>query len=603
MTRTTHTPHPGLLPALLAGLGSLLVPAGAAAFPFILNDDIRGVWNNSVVVAAAVRAKDPDKQLVGYNNAPEYPGARGAVSVNDDGNLNYRKGDTISAPLVYTTDLEIRYKGRYGIYGKARAWYDYAGEHNKVPHGSIANGYVPDRKLDDGGYYSYNKLSGSQVLDFYTYGNWDIDASRLTGRLGQQSINWGESLLYTGINAFNPINYSALGRPGVRQDDALVPVNRLYANLITRNGVSMEGFYALDWEESHLPACGTIAQVIDAIADPGCNASTSAVPLTDRQQYDFAPPPNNPFLIPRLSQKKPDADGQYGLSARYFVEGLDTEFGLYYVKFHATTPVLNMTLCENGWEGCSAVDGINVPLQYHEDVEAYAISAATGVRNIALSAELSQFRDLPAQRNFPELVEGATQNRGIYAGRMRATGDGNLFSGGFKVDRTQLLLGSQMDLSPAVGLADASLAVEAAGQWVTNLPGADEERIGRGGNWGAAAYNGVCQPLSQNTQGGCKTEGFATDFVWGYRVLAAVALPRPARGIDLLPLLGWSHDVKGYSTDGTMVEGRHVINLRLRAIFQRAFFLEIGRTWVNSNTAYDSLRDKDLYSIAAGVAF
>ena len=603
MRRAPGTDRPPAPTRTVAALCAALLSPGAAALPFVINDDIRGVWNNSVVVAAAVRAKDPDRQLVGFNNAPQYPGARGAVSVNDDGNLNYRKHDLISAPLLYTTDLEVRYKGRYGVYGKAQAWYDYAGEQDRVPHGSIANGYVPDQKLNDGDYHDYNQFSGFRVLDLYTYANWDVDTSRLTARLGQQSINWGESLLYTGINGFNPINYSALGRPGVRQDDALVPVNRLYTNLITRNGISIEAFYALDWEESHLPACGTITQVVDASADPGCSAATSAFPLTDRQQFDFAPLPGNPFIIPRVSAKKPGGGGQYGISSRYFVEALDTEFGLYYINFHATTPVLDVSLCENGWEGCTALDGIALPLQYHKDVQAFAVSAATGVRNVALSAELSRFQDLPVQRNFPELVEGATRNRGIYADRMRATGDGNVFDGSFRADRTQLLLGGQMDLSPTIGLADAALAVEVAGQWVSNLPGTDEERIGRGGNWGAAAVGGVCQPLTQNTQDGCKDNGFATEFVWGYRVFTALTLPRPARGIDLQPLLGWSHDVDGYAVDGTLVQGRRVINLKLRAIFQRVFFIEIGRTWVNSNTDYDNLRDKDIYSVAAGLAF
>jgi hypothetical protein len=571
--------------------------------PFQINDDIRGTWNNRLVAGAAIRAKEPDRQLVGFNNAAEYPGGKGATSVGDDGNLNYREGDLISTPLVYTTDIELRYRNRFGIYGKARAWYDYTGESNHVPHGSIANGYIPDQKLDDSNYYDYNEVSSYELLDRYVYGNLDIGASRLTGRVGHQSINWGESLLHTGINAFNPINFSALGRPGVRQDDALVPVNRVYTNLITRNGISIEGFYALGWQESRLPPCGALGQPVDAIADPGCNAGTAATPLSDRQQYDYAPLAQNPLITPRVSQQQPGNGGQYGLSTRYFVEALDTEFGLYYVNFHATTPVLDLSLCDNGQEGCSSLDGLELSLNYHEDVEAFAISAATGVRSLAVSAELSHFRDLPAQRNFPELIEGATKNRGIYADRMAAAGNGQLFDGGWKAKRSQLLLGGQLDLSSAVGLADASLAAEASGQWVSNLPDSKEERIGRNGNWGAAAVNGVCPSLTRQTEGGCNTDGFATEYSWGYRLFAAITLPRPARGVDLYTLLAWNHDVDGYSVDGSQVEGRRLINLRLQMIFQRAWFIELGRTWINSNTDYDPARDKDTYTIAAGVAF
>jgi hypothetical protein len=592
------------IPAALISAVCLLAACKAGAMPLVISDDIRGMWNSTIVAGAAIRAKDPDKQLVGANNAPEYPGAKGAGSVNDDGNLNFSKGDVIGAPIVYTTDLELRYRKRYGVYGKGRAWYDPVGESSNVPHGSIANGYVPDEKLDDSDYYSHNKFSGSQLLDLYTYANWDIGASRLSGRYGRQSINWGESLLHTGINAFNPLNFSALGRPRIGQDDALLPVNRVYSNFITRNGISLEAFYNLDWEESHLPPCGTFAQIVDLIADPGCFAATSATPLTDQQQFDFHSPEGNPLLTPAPQSSKPGNGGQYGLSTRYFVEPLNTEFGLYYVNYHATLPTLAVNLCQNGWEGCSSLDGLSLPLTFHEDVKAYAISAATGVRNIALSAELSHFHDLPVQRNFPELIAGATRNQGIYADRMSNAGNGAQFSGAWKADRTQLLLGGVMDLTSTIGLANATLVAEVSSQWVNNLPGDDEERIGRPGVWGNAIANGEpCESATQKTEGGCKVDGFATDFSWGYRLLVSMSLPRPARGIDLIPLISWRHDVEGYAVDGSQVEGRSAITFRMRAVFQRAFFLDLTRTWNNSTNDYDILRDKDIYSIALGVSF
>ena len=55
--------------------------------------------------------------------------------------------------------------------------------------------------------------------------------------------------------------------------------------------------------------------------------------------------------------------------------------------------------------------------------------------------------------------------------------------------------------------------------------------------------------------------------------------------------------------DGSQVEGRRVIGLSLQALFQRTWFLEFGRTWVHSNTDYDIVRDKDVYTVAAGVVF
>ncbi len=575
------------------------------AFPFKLTEDLRGAWNNSVVVGAAFRAKDPDRQLAGFNNADELAGAKGATSVGDDGNLNFRDGDLVTAPLVYSTDLELRFRNRYGIFGRYRAWYDYAGENREVPHGHYPNRYRPDSNLDDSDFEDYNKFSGSELLDLFAYGNWDLGDAKLTARVGQQSINWGESLLYTGLNAFNPLNFAALARPSIRQDDALVPVNRAYANLITRNGVSLELFYALAWEGSRLPACGSLAQPVDVLIDPACAAGTSAAPLSDREQVAFTlPDGGQPYLVPRTRQSNPGSGGQYGVAARYFVEPLDTEFGAFYVNYNAVNPVQDLIQCDTGWEGCTSLDGLELSLKYPKGVQAMAMTAVTGVRNAALTAELSHFKDLPVQRNFPELIEGATQNRGIYARRMRDAGTGSLFSGGWKADRTQLLIGSVVDLASTIGLADTTLAAEVSGQWLHDLPGMSQERIGRNGNWGAArAPDGVCQPLVQATEGGCRTEGFATGFNWGYRLLLTMALPRPARGVDLQPRAAWSHDVDGYAVDGTLVEGRQVLNLGLRIVYQRAIFLDLGRSWVRSNTDYDVLRDKDLYTVTAGIAF
>lgn len=588
------------LPALICGLVAVLPALQVKALPFEINEDIRGAWNNTLVVAAAFRARDADKQLVGYNNAVELPGAHGAVSTTDDGNLNYQKGDLISAPLVYTTDLELRYKDEYGVYGKMRSWYDYAGENQEVAHGHVPNNYQPDSKLDDSGFYAYNQFSGYEVMDLYVYGNWDIGENRLTARLGKQSINWGESLLHVGINGFNPINFAALGRADVRQDEALVPVNRIYTNLITDNGVSLEAFYALDWESSRLPPCGSFVSS-DLMLDSSCLLGTSALDYTDYQQL------NDPFLRNALvaqvtNQDKPDGSGQYGLSSRYFVESLDTEFGLYYVNFDATIPVATMRNCDQGVV-CLPPNGFEIPLHYQENMQMFGISAATGEGETAFSAELSYLKDLEVQRNVPEMLEGglAFQDQGIYASRMQALGPGEVLDG-FLVDRTQLLLGANMDISRDIGLNEASLVVEASGQWV-DLPSTDVERIGRNGNWGAArAPDGVCDQRTVYA-GGCKVDGFATSFAWGYRALFTFTQPLPGYGLEFQPRFAWSHDVEGHSVDGTQVEGRQVFGATLRTIFQRRFFLDVGRTWFKTDTQYDGLRDRDAYVIATGLAF
>lgn len=571
--------------ASLGGMAAMLAAGPLFAFGFVVNDDVRGAWNNTIVVGTAIRADSPDPQFVGATNADQYPGAKGAVSSADDGNLNFRKGDVTTAPLTLFSDFELRYRNQYGVFARARAWYDMQLENHGVPHGHMANAYVPGAKLDDSGFFTPNKFKGGELLDAYAYGNFDIGDSRLTVRLGQQTVNWGESVLYPGLNTFNPLNFAALARPGARLDDALLPVNRVYANLIARDGLSLEAFYTLAWRRSNLPSCGTLGGLADMLPDPACFGLTIG-PFADQAAHRLG------LFLPKLVDQDPGASGQYGLAARYFAESVRTEFGVYMVRFNSPNPMLSIIPNRPG-QLLPAIQS-----QYAPGVQGMGLTATTGLRNVALSAELSQFRGLPVQRNFATVAQGASGAGGPYAAAA-AIPAGQVFPGYFRANRTQLILGGRIDMSPTTGLADAQLTAETSMQWLTNLPGTDQERIGRNVNYGTAAYDGTCQ-------GGfnvCTVDGFATRFSWGYRLLAQFSLPRPATGLDLQPTLLWSQDLKGYAADGSLIEGRYTAGVLLRAVYQQFLFVELGRTWVRRNTEFDPLRDKSLYLITAGVRF
>src|SRR5262249_2689983 len=64
----------------------------------------------------------------------------------DDGNLNFSKGDPISE--VINGYLSVGYtNGNYGGLVSAKAWYDYALENADHPYGNIPNGYTPNAPL------------------------------------------------------------------------------------------------------------------------------------------------------------------------------------------------------------------------------------------------------------------------------------------------------------------------------------------------------------------------------------------------------------------------------------------------------------------------
>jgi hypothetical protein len=95
------------------------------------------------------------------------------------------------------------------------------------------------------------------------------------------------------------------------------------------------------------------------------------------------------------------------------------------------------------------------------------------------------------------------------------------------------------------GLYHLSFTAETSFQGVPGLPGANQERIGRYGNFGTAEFNGSCQG-GDNV---CEVAGFATSFACGYRLRLQVQLPQPGTGLTFVPVLFFGQDVQGYSTD------------------------------------------------------
>jgi len=51
-----------------------------------------------------------------------------------------------------------------------------------------------------------------------------------------------------------------------------------------------------------------------------------------------------------------------------------------------------------------------------------------------------------------------------------------------------------------------------------------------------------------------------------------------------------------------LLEWRWLGGVLLPAIYQQAFFAEIGRTWVRQHTEFDPLRDKGVY-LVSGIRF
>jgi hypothetical protein len=173
------------------------------------------------------------------------------------------------------------------------------------------------------------------------YGTFKLGEHDARVRAGRHVLNWGESLFIQGVNQINPIDVPALRRPGTEIKEVLLPVGMVSANVGLGKGVSVEGFYQFEWQNSVVDGCGTYFLAVDASVGPNARtraarASSIAHARAGRAALR-APAPHDSRRATRRRRRgrvpargrhaEASNSGQYGLSMRFLADALDTEFG------------------------------------------------------------------------------------------------------------------------------------------------------------------------------------------------------------------------------------------------------------------------------------
>ena len=86
----------------------------------------------------------------------------------DDGNLNYRRGDPVSTVVKALVDVDVKY-GDVGAFVRASAWRDFTLTDGRVGWGNIPNNYTPGT-LGESSNSPYGRYSGAALLDANVYG-------------------------------------------------------------------------------------------------------------------------------------------------------------------------------------------------------------------------------------------------------------------------------------------------------------------------------------------------------------------------------------------------------------------------------------------------
>jgi hypothetical protein len=630
--------RPAVKPFALAV--ALLGPAPVLALKFDLPGGATANVDTTLSYGYSARAVDRDPSLIGIANGGT------ARSVNeDDGNLNFKKGEAFGNAIKATVEAEVKW-GKFGFFGRGTGFYDFD------LHDSDKLGPTGKDRL------------GSNVvgLDGFVFASFEPMGKNLRVRVGRQVISWGEStFIPNGINVINPVDLSKLRIPGSELKEGLIPTAGIWASQELTKNATLDAFYLTNHDKVRLDPRGSYFSNNDVASDDSDRVIvtfgrrkdphfplTNPIPLATPTAGPVATALYGPFdpaasvWAPRSADRNPSDDGQYGIALRYLATELgNTEFGFYYMNYHSRTPFLSGV---TGFPATSSASLTSIltggPLnavhngtatyfaEYPEDIRLYGFSFNTaGPMGLALQGEYSYRPNQPLQYSgaelvlavlgLPNVITGFTQIPGAPAGATAAAlvPPRTTIQGWQRVKASQLQVTGTKSWPNLLRAEQLVIVGEVGANWVHNLPPIVKFS-------GPGVYLPATQFGATLTSGGsAQTDGFLTEFSWGYRLLARLEYANALFGGTLAPRYAFNHDVRGVGPNFN--QGAKSQSLGITWDYQRKWFIDTQYTMFSGGRVYcgtdvsgvpptqpasfcssaNPLKDRDFYSLSVSYSF
>lgn len=564
-----------------------------------------------LMAGAVYRVQDRDPHLLtGVNAAAAGLVGHGSGGNADDANTNYARGDAASRTVRALLDMSAAGKNWSGLV-RIKAWHDAGLARDERPWGNVANGYSVGEPLSDSGMPRLSRFSGIALLDAWVEGKTRLAGMPLLGRVGQQSTAWGErSMSPGGLEALNPRDLAGLHRAAPLPGETVVSRPMLFGRIEPlaplpghAPGFALEAYYQTSFRPSALDACGSLWSMSDYLVD-GCDRVMTGQPMvSDRARMALG------AYQKRLPTPKPEAK-EFGVGATWRLDqGL--ELGLYHARYTARTalPSLRRSLRADGPALLPGdPDGRNMAY-FTEHAEGLRITAATFLRKrggTSVHGELSYRPALPFMLApgdvLPPFMSATTP--ALLRARADAVPPGGIFRGYDLYAMWQVQAGVRHEWT--VAGTQLAFGAEVVGKRARGLPDPSVLRYGRADIFGVGAVKGNCTVNTRDPARQCSLRGYATPQAWGYRLRVDARLPKLAP--ELAPELAGSasllfvHDVKGWSGDLLLNEGRRSASLALRFEFRQRYLAELGYqpSWGGD---YNAAADRDTASVALGLRF
>ncbi|GAB3378534.1 DUF1302 domain-containing protein [Massilia agri] len=590
-------PLPTMLAAALAGVlaGSGVLTASSPAQAA----DVKA--SGRIMAGHIVRVQERDPHLMtGVNAAAIGLSGLGSGGNADDANTNYDKGDAVSRAVKAIVEVSAVEGGWSGML-RAKAWHDAGLHRDGRPWGNVANGYAAGAPLSDSGAPRRSRFSGVTLLDAWVQGRFMPAALPLTVRLGQQTLPWGERALTPGgLEALNPRDAPGLHRAAPVQAETVVPRPMLFARLEPAAGFGVEAFYQPGFRPSTLDVCGTLWSMSDYLVD-GCDKVMSGQPIvSDRARLPLG------AYQKRLPTRHPDA-GEFGVGFSWRPQGTELEVGLYHARYHSRSAL--PSLRRSGRPDGPALiagdpDGRNMAYftEYPEGLRISALTISHKLDAAAVHGELSYRPGTPFMLAPGDVLQPflSATAPALLRARADAVAPGGVFHGYDLYAMWQAQLGARRDWQ--WGGVKLTGVAEFVGKHARELPAASVVRYGRADIFGVGPVHGQCTVTTGDAARQCSLRGYATPNAWGYRLRLDARLPTLGPQLATSASLLFVHDVKGWSGDLLLGEGRRSMNLALRFEYRKRYLAELGYqpSWGGD---YHQAADRDTASFALGLKF
>lgn len=395
--------------------------------------DIDGGWvvNLDSVVSAgtAIRTSKTNCQFVGNDNGgcvgdsvtplqksnpAEFSASLDTLRLNqDDGDLNYKRWQPVSANMQWVSDLAI--KGTDGWSGLFRGAINY--------DAAVDHTHRTDLDKDAGSF----SRSNPRLLDAFITKDMKIAGHQTRFRVGNQVLSWGEDIyILGGINSVNPVYLPGSHSAGTSLKTLMTPAPMFSFNTALTQSLSLEAFYQWQWKGFVFDSPGTYFSTLDTFGKGGraqylptsvINAALGGLvtlptgyigdngthivgdnPQTlqpyNRQltMAELADPQTNPVgpllgtgtVIEKGNDHRPSA-GQGGAALRYQFEGSGNELGAYYYRYADKIPFTSYSVVNN----TNNPVGLELHQDYGQNRDMYGLSYNFSLWDWAIGTELS----------------------------------------------------------------------------------------------------------------------------------------------------------------------------------------------------------------------